>query len=135
MRRRDFLCSGGAALALALAGCSATGGNGGDGDTVGMQNFKFNPKTLTVDAGTTVTFDNDSETDHTVTAYEQKIPADAAYFASGGFETERAARQNLTQGLIKPGETYEHTFEVAGRHEYFCIPHEGTGMKGTIVVE
>ncbi|WP_332899228.1 cupredoxin domain-containing protein [Haladaptatus sp. CMSO5] len=134
MERRDFLTIAGATIATALAGCT---GSGGDtrGDTVGMKDFKFTPKTLTVDAGTTVTFDNDSEVGHTVTAYEQKIPDDAAYFASGDFESETAARKDVNGGLIEPGDTYTHTFEVPGRYDYFCIPHEGTGMKGTISVE
>lgn len=134
MDRRDFLRLSGATLAAALAGCTGSGSETG-GDTVGMKDFKFTPKTLTVDAGTTVTFDNNSEVGHTITAYEQKIPGDAAYFASGGFETEKAARNNVSKGLIAVGDTFTHTFEVPGRYDYFCIPHEGTGMKGTISVE
>ncbi|WP_338728956.1 plastocyanin/azurin family copper-binding protein [Haladaptatus sp. DJG-WS-42] len=134
MNRRDFLTLSGAALATTLAGCTGSGSETG-GDTVGMKDFKFNPKTLTVDMGTTVTFDNDSEVGHTVTAYEQRIPGDAAYFASGEFASEKAARNDVNGGLIEPGETYTHTFEVPGRYEYFCIPHEGTGMKGTISAE
>ncbi|QLG64062.1 plastocyanin/azurin family copper-binding protein [Halorarum salinum] len=33
------------------------------------------------------------------------------------------------------GETYEHTFEVEGEYGYFCIPHEGAGMVGTVTVD
>jgi len=70
-----------------------------------------------------------------VTAYDGQIPADAAYFASGGFESEQAARNDISGGLIASGDTYEHTFETPGTYEYVCIPHESSEMTGTIVVE
>ena len=37
-------------------------------------------------------------------------------------------------GTISPGETFERTFETAGEHRYFCIPHERDGMTGVVVV-
>jgi plastocyanin len=95
----------------------------------------FVPETLTVSVGDTVTWENVGSIGHSVTAYGGEIPADAAYFASGGFESEDAARSAYPEGDIPGGETYEHTFEVAGTYGYFCIPHEMSGMKGTIVVE
>ncbi|WP_435120048.1 plastocyanin/azurin family copper-binding protein [Halolamina sp. C58] len=97
--------------------------------------FAFEPKTVTVDTGTTVTWTNPGDVPHTVTAYEDEIPDGAAYFASGGFESERAARNNLKEGLIVPDETYGHTFEQSGTYGYFCIPHESSGMVGTVRVK
>jgi len=41
----------------------------------------------------------------------------------------------MEEGLIAPGGSYEHTVETAGAHEYFRIPHEGSGMVGTVGVE
>ncbi|MBX0288758.1 MULTISPECIES: halocyanin domain-containing protein [Haloarcula] len=32
------------------------------------------------------------------------------------------------------GVNYEHTFESDGIYNYICVPHEGLGMKGSIVV-
>jgi len=32
------------------------------------------------------------------------------------------------------GYVHTHTFEVAGTYEYVCVPHEGAGMTGTVVV-
>ncbi|PSQ19222.1 halocyanin [Halobacteriales archaeon QS_8_69_26] len=56
-------------------------------------------------------------------------------WASGGFESESAARGAWDdEGVVAGGETYEHTFEVEGTYEYFCIPHEGAGMVGSIEV-
>lgn len=95
----------------------------------------FEPSTSTVPAGSTVTFSNDSSEAHTVTAYEDEIPEDAVYFASGGFPSEEQARDRLSKGLIGEGRSFEVTLEEPGTYEYFCIPHEGDGMKGTIVVE
>jgi plastocyanin len=37
--------------------------------------------------------------------------------------------------LIQSGDTFDVTFEQPGTYEYYCIPHESAGMKGTIVVE
>jgi plastocyanin len=77
---------------------------------------------------------NDSDVGHTVTAYEGRIPERAGYFASGGFETERGARNDVRGGLLDADESYEHTFEVEGEYGYFCVPHESSGMTGTVVV-
>jgi plastocyanin len=95
---------------------------------------RFDPETLTVSVGDTVTFANRSSETHTVTAYEDKIPAGAEYFASGGFSSEAEATGNLSQGLIDPDETFEVTFDTPGTYGYFCIPHVGSGMTGEIVV-
>lgn len=100
-----------------------------------MDETSFSPSSTSVTAGTTVRWKNTSDIEHTVTAYDGKIPEDAAYFASGGFDSEQAARNNVTEGLIAPGEVYEHTFEVTGTYEYFCIPHESSGMVGTAQIE
>jgi plastocyanin len=72
-----------------------------------------------------------------VTAYESGIPDEAAYFASGGYDSEEAAREAWTnlEGAITSGDTYEHTFEVPGTYHYFCIPHERGGMVGTVTVK
>ncbi len=132
--RRAVLKAGAAALAAA-AGCLGDGGGDGD-DTVEMtSDNEYDPATLRVEAGTTVTWETTGNVDHTVTAYEDEIPDAAAYFASGGFDSEGAARSNISGGLIAEGETFEHAFEVAGTYEYFCVPHEGSGMTGTIRVE
>ena len=96
--------------------------------------FAFEPETVAVSPGSTVVWVNDGFMPHTVTAYESRLPAGAAFFASGGFETERAARNDVQGGLLDEGATYEHTFEISGSYEYFCIPHEGSGMTGTVRV-
>lgn len=147
--RRQHLRTIGAAAAavtaLPLAGCSGgggsepteTSGDGGDGSvTVDMTDeLVFDPAEIEVPAGTTVVWENVGSVGHSVTAYEDGIPDGAAYFASGGFDSEQAARDAYPQeGDIPGGESYEHTFETAGTYEYFCIPHESAGMIGTVTV-
>jgi plastocyanin len=132
--RRDVLCRGAVVLSGAsIAGC--TRGASSEPRIVSMTNRNgFDPRTVTIDAGRTVRWTNDSDVGHTVTAYETGIPDDATYFASGGFESERAARNDVSGGIVPVDEGYEHSFERSGIYEYFCIPHEGSGMVGTVRV-
>lgn len=95
----------------------------------------FDPQGASVAAGSTVTFTNTSSEAHTVTAYENEIPEGAEYFASGGFNSEVNARKDIAGGLLREGDTYEVTLTEPGTYRYFCVPHEGAGMKGTLVVE
>ena len=99
--------------------------------------FGFDSKTTTIESGRTVTWKNTSDVDHTVTAYGDEIPDGdvATYFASGSFKSERSARDRVREGLIAPDDEYEHTFEEPGTYKYYCIPHESSGMVGTIQVE
>lgn len=134
--RRDVLRSLGAtatgAAALgSLAGCAASGHS----TTVTMQDMAFQPPRLSVASGTTVEWENDADAPHTVTAYEARIPEAASYFASGDFDSEHAARNDIPAGLLDPGDTYTHRFDEAGTYAYYCIPHESGGMTGEIVVK
>jgi plastocyanin len=72
-----------------------------------------------------------------VFAYEDEIPEDADYWASGGFDSQEAAEAGWEEGTgaIQSGQSYVHTFETAGSHGYYCAPHEAAGMVGTVVVE
>ena len=136
MNRRGLLRLGGTGLFAAVAGCSSAGGSADTRRVSMTADFAYDPARLTVASGTTVRWENDDEDEvgHTVTADTDRIPADADYFASGGFDSERAARNDVRGGLIPAGDAYEHTFETAGTYDYFCVPHEGSGMVGTVVV-
>ena len=132
--RRTLVRLSGVTLTTAsIAGCLGDSSQGTQ--TVEMTaDLKFEPATVTVNSGNAVQWDNTSEIEHTVTAYAKRIPNAAAYFASGEFTSERAARQQLEEGLIEPGNQFKHTFSKSGTYEYFCIPHEGAGMTGTVQV-
>jgi plastocyanin len=95
---------------LFLSGCTqqpaATGKN-----TVSIQNFAFDPSTLTVANGTTVTWINNDNVGHTVTS------------ASGLFHS----------GTLSNGQTFSYTFTVPGTYNYSCSIHPS--MRGTIIVQ
>lgn len=133
LRRRDVIRLGGVAIATAVAGCMSE--NIPNEVTVDMtSDLSFEPKSVRVKKGGTVRWVNKSNVPHTVTAYADKMPENAEYFASGGFDTEQAARQNMKEGFIEADQRYQHTFDISGIYEYFCIPHEGSGMVGKIEV-
>jgi plastocyanin len=142
--RRTVLRLSGVALAGGVAGC---GGSSSEPTatqtatetpttrTVEMTDgLNFEPDSLTVGVGDTVEWVTTGSVAHSVTAYAADLPDGAAYFASGGFDSESAARQSYPEGGVGRDETYSHTFETAGEFPYFCIPHE-SGMVGTVVVE
>ena len=132
--RRRFLVGLGSVAAAGLAGCSSAAQ---DYD-VGMTAVAFDPPSVTVSVGDEVVWRNTSSRGHTVTAYGDRIPEEAAFFASGRYESETAARKaynNGLGGLIEGGKTYSHTFEAPGEYQYLCVPHESKGMVGTVVVE
>jgi plastocyanin len=89
------------------SGSAAAGG----GSTVEINNFAFSPKTLSVPAGTTVTWKFDDSTQHTVTADDN----------------------SFTSAPMGEGQTYTHTFGTAGTLTYHCSIHPF--MKGTVVVK
>lgn len=108
--------------AIATGAGSVVGAGGvaaaaSDQPVVAMQNNAFDPVGLHVEPGTTVRFELE-EGSHSATAYADRIPADAEPFDSG---------------VIDAG-SFEHTFEVPGTYDYYCIPHESMGMVGRIVV-
>jgi len=98
----------------AYGGNNNTGGNNNnnntDPNTVKMSGMTFSPASLSITAGTTVTFFNDDNTTHTVTE-------DGGVFDSGN---------------VAPGASYKHTFATGGTVKYHCKIH--SGMKGSVVV-
>ena len=136
MDRRAFLATAGATVVVPVAGCTS-GGLSEEEFDVGMSQNAYLPDTVEIPVGETLVWGNNGSRGHTVTAYESGLPEGAAFFASGGYDSTDAAREEWKSGgggNIAPGETYEHTFETAGEHRYFCIPHERDGMVGTVVV-
>ncbi|WP_247007561.1 DUF5059 domain-containing protein [Halorientalis litorea] len=104
---------------------------------VDMTAVAFEPEEITISQGDTVAWKHVGGEAHNVVAYEDEIPADADYWASGGFGSEEAAREGWEngEGAVQSGEAYVKTFETTGTHGYFCTPHEAAGMVGTVVVE
>jgi plastocyanin len=102
-------------LAVTLATAACSGGSpaaqpGGTGTAVSIANFSFQPATITVPVGTTVTWTNNDSTGHTVVADD------------GSFKS----------ATLAPGATFSHTFATTGTFAYLCSLH--TSMTGTVVV-
>jgi plastocyanin len=77
--------------------------------------FAFSPASLTIKAGTTVTWKNNTTAPHTVTSDDGKS------FDSGA------------SNPIAPGGTFSFTFTTAGTFAYHCAIHPF--MKATIIVQ
>ena len=97
--------------------------------TVSMSNqLAFEPASITIKAGETVRFVNDSVLPHTVTADPAKARNPDSTSLPEGAET-------FDSGNLAAGESFSHTFTKPGTYQYFCIPHELAGMTGTIIVQ
>ena len=78
--------------------------------------YGFGPAAIHVDNGATVQFEWTGE--------------------GGGHNVVSAGDGPLDSGnsVSSSGVNYEHTFESDGIYNYVCVPHEGLGMKGSVVV-
>lgn len=77
--------------------------------TVEMRDEMFEPSSVTISAGETVTWVNEDPVIHNVVG------------------------DNFSSGNIGEGGTFSHTFDEPGVYEYTCTIHPG--MDGTVVVE
>lgn len=124
-------CAGMLLAMLALAACGSSADTSSDGSattspgptsaatnrpaaiatTVGINSFAFSADTVTVAAGTTVTWTNEQDVEHTATADDDSFDS----------------------GNMAAGDTFEHAFNAIGTFTYLCSIHPY--MTGTIVVE
>jgi len=100
--RSIWLTLGVAGIALvALLVAAQPAPVGAQSQAIAIQGFAFSPASLQVDAGTTVTWTNNDNVAHTVTADD------------GSFDS----------GPIQPGASFSHTFATAGTVAYHCSIH------------
>jgi plastocyanin len=101
-----------AALALIAAACTSQGSAetppSVEGPAVSVRDYQFEPASLTVEAGSTVTWVWEGRAPHNVVGQ--------------GFESPEQSSGN-----------FRHTFDRPGTYPYECTIHPG--MDGTIVVE
>ena len=114
MKISSFLLS--VFLCLVLFACSKKDNNTStppvtNATAVKIENFAFAAPSVTVKAGSTVTWTNDDATAHTVTAND------------GSFDS----------GSLGKDGTYSFTFTKAGTYAYHCSFH--SMMTGTVVVQ
>jgi plastocyanin len=122
--RKVLFSVAGLAVALLVFAAASDGENASANlqqATVSIGDNFYNPETVTVNAGTTVTWTNNGILNHTVTS-------DTGVFDSG----------IATEDLIGSGETFTFTFTTPGTYPYYCYLHGaagGIGQAGTVVVQ
>ena len=84
----------------------------GPASAVSIDNFTFGPQSVTVKAGTTVTWTNRDDIPHGIAS------ANNAFTKSKALDTD---------------DSYSFTFTTPGTYNYFCYVHPH--MTGTVVVE
>jgi plastocyanin len=99
------------AILLGLGALIVTGPVLAADSDVSIPSLSFDPETVTIDVGDTVTWTNDDNVAHTVTADDDSFDS----------------------GPLSPGSTETVTFASAGTYAYHCTIH--SSMTGTIVVE
>jgi plastocyanin len=87
------------------------GGNPPPANTVSLKSIAFSPSSLTVTAGTTVTWTNNDNITHTVTADDNSFDS----------------------GNMSAGATFSHMFTTVGTYSYHCAIH--ASMTAKIVVQ
>ena len=102
----------GAAVGSLLAASVLFAWADGPTNMVSINNFSFGPQTLTVIAGTTVTWTNRDDIPHGIAS------SNNAFKKSGALDTD---------------DSYSFTFTTPGTYQYFCYLHPH--MVGSIVVE
>ena len=87
---------------------------GGGAEEVDIPDISFDPESVTVKAGTTITWTNSDDIPHTVTK-------------------EGGPGADFDSGSLAPGDTFEQTFDEAGKVDYVCTIHPG--QAGSVTVE
>jgi plastocyanin len=100
-----------AAAVLAAGSVGVAIADSGVAIKISAKDFMFSPATVTVKAGSTVTWTNLDDEPHTVFS-------DAGLFRSSALDTK---------------DTFSYKFDKAGTYHYLCTIHPR--MVGTIVVE
>ena len=101
-------------LSIIFVSCSKSSSNNNNPpsapNTVTIANMAFTPPTITVTAGTAVTWKNNDNTTHTVTADDDSYDS----------------------GNISSGSSFTKTFSTVGTYSYHCSIHPS--MTGRVVV-
>ncbi len=81
----------------------------------------FEPSKVEISAGESVTWVNNKLAPHNVVF--EKAPA--------GADADALSHKQLS---FSPGESFSQTFDTPGEYTFYCEPHRGAGMVGTVVV-
>ena len=110
--------SGGGGTTPASTPSSSAGGT-----SVAIANYAFTPQTLTVKAGTTVTWTNKDSVPHNVVS-------------ANDMSTSATTTSAFASGNFNQGQTFTFTFSKPGTYYYECSIHASMpAMHGTISVQ
>lgn len=128
MSRKSIACLIVTAALASVAGAAAAPGATSAPVVVRMTDgLQFRPARVTVERGRTIVWRNVGGIAHTITTKRSlATPASDAVVPKGA--------KAWNSGFIGGGKSYRRTLLVPGTYRYFCIPHEGARMVGTIVV-
>ncbi len=84
-------------------------------EATAIRTFQFRPKAIEIPAGTTVTWINEDNIDHTVTSGTPEAPG-----------------SDFDSGAFGKGRSFSATFDRPGEYAYFCAKHKS--MRGTVRV-
>lgn len=93
---------------------------------VAIRDNSYDPDTIEIEPGGTVVWTHEGQAPHSVTADD------------GSFDSSPNCQSDTGAGCMQNGDTYEQTFDQAGRFEYHCKIHGssgGGGMAGVVVVQ
>jgi|ERR1712080_716191 len=110
---------GAATLALTLSANAATVKLGSDAGAL-----VFEPSTVTISKGDSVTWVNNAGFPHNVVFDEDDVP--------DGVDAEKLSHDSL---LNAGGQSVTTKFTTSGTYGYYCEPHQGAGMQGKVVVK
>ncbi len=77
---------------------------------VSIGDFSYDPETITINLGDSVTWTN-----------------------NGAYPRSATSTDNFDSEMLAPGESFTYTFTEEGAYEYFALSH--MAMKGTVIVE
>ncbi|MCU1590484.1 MAG: blue (type 1) copper domain protein [Frankiales bacterium] len=120
-----------ALLSAACGGSSTTSSKAStpavtaDGVTVNTGLLAFDPKTVNVKKGQTVTWVGGDNITHVLVEGDYKVGGD-------NLRTEQTDDKAFNLKLTKKGQQVSHTYSTTGTFTYYCTIHHG--MNGTVVV-
>jgi plastocyanin len=95
---------------LVLSGCAQQSAVTSSEKSVRISDFTFSPATITVAAGTAITWTNEDPAPHSI-----------------------ISDRLIASPTFGPGKTFEFVFTQPGTYEYHCGIHPS--MKGTVIVQ
>jgi amicyanin len=87
---------------------------GGEAASVDIVDIDYDPREITVPAGTTVTWTNTGDLPHTVTK-------------------DDGPGEDFDSGTLQSGDTFEQAFTEPGTYDYLCTIH--ANQRGSVTVE